>query len=141
MFLWSCKNLLVDYPHKPKLRPPKFNHNHCAAPHPRAKLPFCYTTDKNKRWERCNCKISCKPPETKPIATTNATIITTASTMNTTSTNTTSTTPSKTCGKNFGDLEFLPKYPKVSILSSTGQIKQRKNFFRGSISRGNTLSQ
>ena len=137
MFIWSWKNLLVDYPHEPKYRPPKSNHNHCAAAHPVAKRPFCYTTDTDKRWEFCRCKTSCGPPET----TTNTTIITTASTMTTTSTSTTSRTPSKTCGKNFGDLEFLPKYPKVSILSSTGQIKQRKNSFPGSISRGNTLSQ
>ena len=102
------------------------------------KRPFCYTTDPDKRWEHCNCKTSCVLPETTPITTTNTTIITTASTMTTTSTNTASTTPSKTCGKNFGDLEYTPKYPKVSILSATGQIKQRENFFPGSSSKDNT---
>ena len=79
--------------------------------------------------------------QSSPIATTNTTIIITASTMTTTSTSTTSRTPSKTCGKNFGDLEYTPKYPKVSILTATGQIKQRENFFPGSSSKYNTLSQ
>ena len=43
--------------------------------------------------------------------------------------------PSRACGKNFGDLEYAPKYPKVSVLSAAGQIKQRKNWFPGSSSR------
>ena len=59
-----CK--FVDNPHPPTFRPQKLNHNHCADADPRDKKPFCYTTDPEKRWEYCECKTSCVPPETTP---------------------------------------------------------------------------
>ena len=57
---------LVDYPHTPRYRPQKSNHNHCADADPLYKKPFCYTTDPQVRWEYCDCKTSCVPPETTP---------------------------------------------------------------------------
>ena len=32
------------------------NHNHCVKADPRDPLPFCYTTDRNVRWEYCDCE-------------------------------------------------------------------------------------
>ena len=31
------------------------NHNHCVKADPQDPLPFCYTTDRNVRWEHCDC--------------------------------------------------------------------------------------
>lgn len=43
------------------------NHNQCAFADANDSQPFCYTTNRGKRWEHCNCK-SCKQP-TKPLPT------------------------------------------------------------------------
>ena len=34
------------------------NHNHCVKADPDNPLPFCYTTDRNVRWEYCDCDYS-----------------------------------------------------------------------------------
>jgi len=44
-------------------------------------------------------------------------------------------TPSRSCGKNFGTLEFARKYAKVSVLGGDGRIKDKKDYFPGENSR------
>ena len=38
------------------------NHNQCAFADANDVKPFCYTTNRSKRWEYCNCK-ACNEPE------------------------------------------------------------------------------
>ena len=57
----SLKNWLIaltplDYPHNVKYKPRgAVNHNHCSDADPRDPKPFCYTSNRYKRWEYCEC--------------------------------------------------------------------------------------
>ena len=53
----QCQHWSSDYPHSVKYWPKLFDHNNCAQADRRDPKPFCYTIDKNTRWEYCNCKV------------------------------------------------------------------------------------
>ena len=56
----TCQFWDRNFPHIPndqmKNRLGVSGHNLCAVADPNDPIPFCYTTDPNKRWEHCDCK-------------------------------------------------------------------------------------
>ena len=45
------------------------NHNQCAFVDANDVKPFCYTTNRGKRWEYCNCKACNSPTQPSPTPT------------------------------------------------------------------------
>jgi len=63
----TCQKWNRNYPFRPKYKPTgSTDHNNCAAADPNDPKPFCYTTDREKRWEYCDCTVTVKPPPPPP---------------------------------------------------------------------------
>ena len=108
------------------MRPDDSNHNYCRNPDNDPEGPWCYTTNPEVRWEKCNIRW-CRSNES-PCKTSDSTTVGSDGVVQPTNPPT-SPTPSRTCGKNFGTLEYARKYPKVSLLDSDGRIESKSDYF------------
>ena len=59
----TCQNWQFQYPHKHEYTG-YYNHNYCRNPDNNGQEVWCYTTDKNQRWEYCSQIKDCDLPKT-----------------------------------------------------------------------------
>ena len=55
---YSCQYWSSNSPHQITRRPHDVSGNKCSLANPTDPTPFCYTTNPNKRWEYCSCRVS-----------------------------------------------------------------------------------